>query len=51
MPENQSRSSGPAGDANSEVYFEDTFPKETIDKLIGAYLDLMLIIRRLMQIA
>jgi gamma-glutamyltranspeptidase/glutathione hydrolase len=42
MPENQSQSGGPAGDANSEVYFEDTFPKETVDKLIGVYPDLML---------
>lgn len=33
MPENQTRSSGPAGDANSEVYFEDTMPSETIKKL------------------
>ncbi|XP_006454975.1 gamma-glutamyltransferase [Agaricus bisporus var. bisporus H97] len=34
MPENQKTSGGAAGDANSEVYFEDTFPKETIDKLM-----------------
>lgn len=36
MPENQSQSGGAAGDANSEVYFEDTLPKETVEKLIGA---------------
>jgi gamma-glutamyltranspeptidase/glutathione hydrolase len=35
MPENQTKETAAAGDANSEVYFEDTFPKETIEKLTG----------------
>ncbi|KAJ3565458.1 hypothetical protein NP233_g7621 [Leucocoprinus birnbaumii] len=32
-PDNQTSSTGDAGDANSEVYFEDTFPTETVEKL------------------
>lgn len=37
MPENQTRTGGAAGDANSEVYFEDTIPTETIEKLKGGF--------------
>jgi gamma-glutamyltranspeptidase/glutathione hydrolase len=37
MPENQTRSTGAAGDANSEVYFEELFPPETIEKLQSMY--------------
>ncbi|KXN83920.1 Putative gamma-glutamyltransferase YwrD [Leucoagaricus sp. SymC.cos] len=35
MPENQKKGSAAAGEANSEVYFEDAFPRETVEKLRG----------------
>ncbi|KAF9455036.1 gamma-glutamyltranspeptidase [Macrolepiota fuliginosa MF-IS2] len=33
MPENQTKLGAAAGDANSEVYFEDAIPTQTVDKL------------------
>lgn len=39
-PETMSSSTGIAGDINSEVYFEEGIPEETIKKLRGKLLSL-----------
>jgi len=36
-PDHQTTATGDAGDINSEVYFEETFPVETIEKLRGIF--------------
>ena len=36
-PDHQTTATGDAGDINSEVYFEETFPAETIEKLRGMF--------------
>ena len=43
LPDQESSSTGSAGDINSEVYFEDGFAKETIAKLRGLALCLGII--------
>ena len=38
LPDAESTQSGKAGDINSEVYFEEGIPDETVAKLRGMYL-------------